>query len=108
MTDPGRRISAVAVAVVVFLVSWAAVAARPWAAAGPDPRLAALAVRERHLRAEARLVQQIVDLRLSAQRAALAARRSRGAQAPSHAPQAPRAAAVRVVTLPPLTITRSS
>jgi rhodanese-related sulfurtransferase len=42
---------AVVIAVVVFLVSWAAIAARPWATPKPDVRLVALSLREQRLRA---------------------------------------------------------
>ena len=41
--DTSHRVYAAAFAVVVFCVSWATVAAKPWATAKPDPRLAALA-----------------------------------------------------------------
>ena len=112
MTDTSHRIYAVAVALVVFFVSWAAVAARPWATPKPDPRLAALAQREQRLRADATLVQQVVDQRMAAYRVALRARQSQIAQAKSRALLAAQTTAtaptVRVVTLPPLTITRTS
>jgi hypothetical protein len=112
MTDTSHRIYAVAVALAVFLVSWAAVAARPWATTEPDPRLAALARREQHLRADAELVRQVVDRRMAAYRVALRARQARIAQTRSHALGAAQATTppptVRIVTLPPLTVTRSS
>jgi hypothetical protein len=106
-----HRLYAVVAAAVVFLVTWAAVAARPWASATPDPRLAALAQREQRLRAEARLVQRIVDERQAAYRIALKARQAQIAAVRARSQQATRAAArpaVRVVELPPLTITRTS
>ena len=111
MTDSSHRLYAVVIAVVVFFVSWAAVAAKPWATATPDPRLAALAQREQRLRADGRLVQQVVDQRLAAYRVALRARKAQIATAQARSLQVaqPTAApAVRVVNLPPLTITRSS
>ena len=71
MTDTSHRMYAVAIAVVVFCVSWASVAAKPWATTKQDPRLAALAQREQRLRADATLVQQAVDQRMAAYRVAL-------------------------------------
>jgi hypothetical protein len=103
MTDHVVRLYAAAAALVVFFLAWAAVAARPWATARPDPAVAALTVREQRLQTESLLVKKLVDRRWIAYRAALAARR--------HAPATPGRTApptVRVVTLPPLTMTRSS
>lgn len=113
MTDTSHRTYAVVLALVVFFVTWAAVAARPWAAAKPDPRLVALAQREQRLRADARIVQRIVDRRMAAYRVALRQRRAQIALADARAQQAAQAAApstasVRIVTLPPLTVTRTS
>ena len=125
MTDTSHRLYAVVVAVVVFFVSWAAVAAKPWATPRPDPRLAALAQREQRLRYDAKLVQQVVNSRTDAYRLALQARRAQiaavkaqAAVAQTRALQASQAAtqasapvaapAVRVVNLPPLTVTRTS
>jgi predicted lipid-binding transport protein (Tim44 family) len=113
MTSHVGRLYAAVAAVLVFFVLWAVIAAHPWKATRKttDPRLVALAQREQLLRREAVLVQQIV-----AQRAA-AARRARAQLASAHAAQAraqlasaqaPAAPSVRVVTLPPLTITRTS
>jgi hypothetical protein len=99
-------------ALLVFFVSWAAIAAKPWATAKPDPRLAALASRERQLRADARLVQQVVAQRTAAYRTALSARKAQIAAAQARTLQAAvrtsAAPQVRVVNLPPLTITRTS
>jgi hypothetical protein len=93
VTDAARltRLYAFAIAILVFFVTWAAVAARPWVqhAARPDPRLAALAAREQRIH-----VQSVVLRKLAA------ARRQLAAAAPAPAP--------RIVTLPPLTITRTS
>ena len=86
MTSHTGRLYALALALVVFFLAWAVVAARPWATARPDPRAKALAVRAAQLRREAKLVSAVV-----------AARRV-------HAP----APAVRVVNLPPITVTRTS
>jgi hypothetical protein len=72
--DTSHRLYAAVLALVVFCVSWATVAAKPWATAKPDPRLAALAQREQRLRTDAKLVQHVVDRRLAAYRIALKAR----------------------------------
>lgn len=115
MTDTSHRLYAVVLAVVVFLVTWAAVAARPWATAAPDPRITALTQREQRLRADAKSVEQVVAQRMAAYEVALKQRRAQIAQAKARttrsaqATPAPAAtASVRVVELPPLTITRSS
>ena len=112
MTSHVGRLYAIALALVLFFVVWVAVAARPWVTAAPDPRPRALQARELKLRAEARLVDRVVARRwavyrkeLGARNAQIALARRRAAQAPVAAVAAP---AVRVVTLPPLTITRTS
>jgi hypothetical protein len=100
MTNHTARLYALAVALFVFFVAWAAVAARPWAtasapAASPtDPRVAALVAKQQRVRAEALAVNRV-----------LAARRQQAlASAAATAVVPP----VRIVTLPPLTITRTS
>lgn len=128
MTDTSHRLYAIVIAVVVFFLSWAAVAAQPWATSSTDPRLAVLAQREQRLRADAKLVQQVVDARTATYQQALRARKAQiaavkaqaaAAQArslqvtqstpgPSSASQSAAAPRVRVVNLPPLTVTRTS
>lgn len=113
MTDTSHRLYAVVLALVVFFVSWAAVAAKPWATAKPDPRMAALAQREHRLRADAKLVQRVTSQRMAAYQVALKQRRAQIAQAQARSLQAAQAApattaSVRVVNLPPLTVTRTS
>jgi hypothetical protein len=121
MTSHSGRLYAVAGALVVFFLAWAVVAARPWSTpkAARDPRLAALALREHRLRGEARLVQQVVDRRFSdyrrrfaAYKSALARRRAQIVAAQSAPPPASYSGggggSVRVVSLPPLVITRTS
>ncbi len=133
MTNHVARLYALVGAVLVFFVAWAAIAAHPWqtqtATTAQDPRLAALQVREQRLRAESLAVKQIVDKRWAVYRAQLALRKqeikaiqaanakarsaalaSAPAPAPAPAPAAASAPApsVRVVTLPPLTVTRTS
>ena len=99
MTSHAGRLYALALALVVFFLTWSVVAARPWSRTSTDPRPAALRQREARLRREARLVDRIVADRWAAYRRALQARRSAVASA---------APAVRIVALPPLTITRTS
>jgi hypothetical protein len=106
--DTSHRVYAVVIAVVVFCVSWATLAANPWGAAKPDPRLGALTQREQRLRADAELVREVVDRRMAAYRLALAARKKQIAAAQTQVQQATAAPQVRVVNLPPLTITRTS
>ena len=95
MTSHTGRLYALAVALVVFFLAWAVVAAHPWQKTAADPRLKVLAVRQAQLQREAKLVQQVVAQRHSA---ATRSQRLASVQAP----------AVRVVNLPPLTITRTS
>jgi hypothetical protein len=128
MTDTSHRLYATVIAVVIFFLSWAAVAAQPWATTSTDPRLAVLAQREQRLRADAKLVQQVVDARTATYRQALRTRNAQIAAAeaqaaatqarslqvaqstpgPSSASQSAPAPSVRVVNLPPLTVTRTS
>jgi hypothetical protein len=100
MTDHVARLYAAAGSLAAFFLAWAGIAAHPWATAPRDPRLAALSQREQRLQRDAKLVQQVVDRRWAAYRAALAQRKA--AAASSAAPS------VRVVTLPPVATTRSS
>lgn len=132
MTNHVARLYALGLALAVFFVSWATVAARPWATAQADPRVAALAARQQKLQRESALVQRIVQARYADYRVALARRQAQLAAAQtarsrslasastaapaapvsSAAPVAPAAptapAAVRIVNLPPLVITRTS
>jgi hypothetical protein len=118
MTSHTGRLYALALGLVVFFLAWATVAAHPWAATGADPRLKALAVRESRLRHEAKLVQAVVSQRwatyrsrLEVRRAEIAAAKAKTLQLAAAASASSAAAAapsVRVVNLPPLTITRTS
>jgi hypothetical protein len=111
MTDRTVRLYATTIAVLIFFVSWAAVAAKPWATTKTDPRLAALAQREQRLRADARLVKIVVDKRFAAYKTALARRQAQNVSLTTAAaapPSTSAAPAVRVVNLPPLTITKTS
>jgi len=132
MTSSHGRLYALGASILVFFVAWAVIAAHPWGApraAARDPRLVSLAQREHRLRNEAGLVQRVVArryvdyrARFAAYKAGLAKRQAqiaasrraaaRQAQLASVAQAAPAAApsggGVRVVTLPPLVITRTS
>ena len=121
MTNHIARLYALAGAILVFLVAWAAAAAHPWQqtyrAQATDPRVATLQLREKRLRNESVRVQRIVDRRWVHYRHALAKRKKEiaaakkqqqawvAATASSSASAAP---SVRVVTLPPLTTTKTS
>jgi hypothetical protein len=119
MTSPTGRLYSLALALVVFFLAWAVVATHPWMATAQDPRLEALATRETRLKHEATLVQAIVSQRWAAYRTALHARQAAIAAAKAKSTQLASAttassgtptasSSVKVVTLPPLTITRTS
>jgi hypothetical protein len=118
---PLVRLYAIVVGTLVFFVAWAAIAAHPWAqarASATDPRLAALSAREQRLRVESLRVRRVVAQRFARYRIELLARRRAIARitreavraaAPSTASAAlAPPASVRIVTLPPLVITRTS
>jgi hypothetical protein len=113
MTSHVARLYALALALLVFFLTWATVAARPWARSSngvPSAQLAALTAREQRLRHESLVVQRIVHRRWAVYRAQLKQRQAQIAaaqQAQLAAASAP-APSVRVVTLPPLTVTRTS
>jgi hypothetical protein len=76
MTDHVARLYAGALALLVFFVVWAVVAARPWAEAGAsDPRMAALERREQRLVRASRRVNEVVQRRFATYRRRLARRR---------------------------------
>jgi hypothetical protein len=115
MTSHVGRLYALAFALVLFFLTWAVVAARPWATPAADPRLKALAAREVRLRHEARVVNRVVARRwavyrkeLRARKLQIAAAKTRIAQQAASFPAPSASPSVRVVTLPPLTITRTS
>ena len=132
MTSHHGRLYGLALALVVFFLAWAVVAARPWATAAADPRLRTLAVRQAQLQREAKLVRQVVAARWARYRVQLKARRAEiarvhaeaaaaaararsaaaAAAAVAAAPAAPAAAApapVQVVNLPAAhVVTRTS
>ena len=120
MTDHVVRLYAVALALVVLFLTWAVVAARPWAAtaAEKDPRIVALERREAQLRRKSVRVERQVKRRFAAyevrlRKRAIAAIEAANASAAAAAPavsSAPSAAppSVGVVSLPPITSTSSS
>jgi hypothetical protein len=121
------RLYVAGVTLLVFVVLWAAIAAKPWASTaarhGLDPRLAALNGRQHRLEREARLVKRTLDRRWRDYRRRLrqrqaqihelerrhaaevaAAARLAGAgstYAPASGTTAAVSSAARVVTLPP-------
>lgn len=109
MTSHVARLYVVAAGVLAFFLSWAAVVAHPWApkpsVAAADPRVAALTARQQRVHLESLRVQKIVRARWAAYRAALAKHNTAAAAQLASAPATP---SVRVVTLPPLTVTRMS
>jgi hypothetical protein len=108
MTSQVGRLYALTFAIAVFFVVWAVVAARPWAASKVDSRLQALAAREALLRREGAVARRIVAQRTAAYHGELPARRNQIATARRATQAASASPPVRVVTLPPLTITRTS
>ena len=67
MTNHVARLYTTAGAIVVFFLLWATIAAHPWATTEQvtqqDPRLAALALREKRLQKRAAEVKRVVDHR---------------------------------------------
>jgi hypothetical protein len=129
MTSHVGRLYALALALFVFFLTWTTVAAHPWSASATpsaDPRAAALAARQLQLRHESIAVARIVRRRWAVYRRQLhrrrqqiaavnranaaAARRARLAAtaAPTFSASGAAAPSVSVVTLPPVTITRTS
>jgi hypothetical protein len=109
MTSHVGRLYSLAVALVVFFGAWAVVAAHPWVTPKADPRLAILAARERQLRHESTVVRSLVEKRWAVYRAELQHRQAQiSAVQQSRQLAAAAAPAARIVTLPPLTVTRTS
>jgi len=120
MTSHTGRLYSLAIALVVFFLAWAVIATHPWATATKDARLQALAAREAQIRKEAKLVQTVVAQRWANYQAQLKTRKAAiaAAKAASSAQLASVSTAssgtasasspVKVVTLPPLTVTRTS
>lgn len=75
MTSPIGRLYAVAGAILVLFLGWAAVAAHPWDAAPVDPRVAALNERRAKVRHDAAEAKRIVAARWERYEHRLALRR---------------------------------
>lgn len=111
MTNHNARLYGVALALVVFFLGWAVVAAHPWAATVSDPRLRTLHIREAQLRHEAKVVSRVVAARWAHYRVQLKLRQAQIARvsAANVAAQKSFAAGpVQVVSLPAHVITRTS
>jgi hypothetical protein len=126
MTSTPGRFYTTAVALVVFFLFWAVIAARPWAqpqgaSASSDPRLIALQTREKRLQARAISVQKIIDRRWANYRTALVKRKSQIAaqKAAQQVVQQPVASSsparlsapapsVKITSVPPVTATKTS
>jgi hypothetical protein len=111
MVSHQGRLYVLALGLVAFFLTWTVVAAHPWAAASPDPRLRALALREAQLRHEAKLVRKVVAARWATYRVQLKLRRAEIAKVASAtvpATASASASAVQVVNLPAHVITRTS
>jgi hypothetical protein len=111
MTSHVGRLYSIAAGLFVFFLAWVAIGAKPWAAtqSAQDPRLVALTQREQKLRRESVAVQRLVKHRYAVYRVQLRKRQSQIAAAKQAQAQAIAAApSVRVVSLPPLTTTRTS
>lgn len=101
MTSLAGRVYVACGGLLVFLVLWAGIAARPWAAPTRDAHVAALDRREATIRSRAEVAQRRYEARWAAYRQAVVER-----VATPIAPSGP--AQVRIVELPPAATTRSS
>lgn len=121
MTRHVARAYAAVGALLVLFLAWAVISADPWAspAVTVDPRITALQAREAHLRHETLVVRRVVRHRWVVYRARLARRNHQialvekshqraVASAQAAAARSYRAPSASVVTLPALTVTRSS
>ncbi len=84
MTNSLGRVYAITAAIVVFFLSWAIIAARPWVSAPEaktDPRILALNSRERRLNKDAIAIRAIVQKRWTVYRARLVKRKQQIAAA---------------------------
>jgi hypothetical protein len=102
MTSHPGRLYGLALALVVFFLAWAVVAAHPWATASADPRLRTLAIRQAQLQHEAKLVRRVVAARWARYRVELKARRAQNARIDAAAAEAAaRAATAATVAAAP-------
>lgn len=111
MTSHQARLYGLALALVVFFLGWAVVAAHPWATQAADPRLKTLGKREAQLRRDAQVVRRVVAARWAHYRVELKLRRAEIASVAasnSAAQQTAAAGPVQVVSLPAHIVTRTS
>jgi hypothetical protein len=125
MTKQVVRLYGLVVGVLAFFLVWALVAAHPWSVSSRravrDPRLIELVARRKWVERESAHVQAVIARRWAVYRRALRARNAEIARvqrqravvaqqvAVASAPvSAPAAAPARIVTLPPLVVTRTS
>jgi hypothetical protein len=117
MTSHQARLYGVALALVVFFLGWAVVAAHPWGTQATDPRLKTLGKREAELRRDAKAVRKVVAARWAHYRVRLKLRKAEIAAASAASAAAAAAAAsqqtvaagpVQVVSLPAHVVTRTS
>jgi len=113
VTNTIGRFWAVALALVVFFILWAVLAAKPWTSSGApaDPRLTALQAREQNLQTRALAAQRTLNKRWAAYRSALL--RQKGSltaqqQAQLAAAPAGPSVIVKVTGTPPVTHSTSS
>ena len=90
MTSHAGRLYVLALALVVFFLAWATLAAHPWGAPRSDPRARRARGARARLRHEAKLVNQVVAARWATYRAELKLRRSQIAAAQQAAAAAAR------------------
>ncbi len=117
MTNHVARLYAVVLAIVVFFLTWAGIAAEPWntrqtVAAAVSPQAVALDRRAKRLERKRLRVQAMLDRRFAEYRSQLRKRRRLLAQAAAAAAAAAAAPSVGpsvgTTSLPPVTATKSS
>ena len=113
MTNTIGRFWAVAVALVVFFILWAVLAAKPWTSSGTpaDPRLTALQAQEQKTQNRALAAQQTLNKRWAAYRSTLLRQKgSLTAQQQTQLATAPAGPSVivKVTGAPPVTRSSSS
>jgi hypothetical protein len=114
VTNATARAYAIAIALVVFVVAWAAISVHPFASAsGKDRRIAALELRERELKRESVRVRRTVERRFADYRRKLRRRQRaiadiQSANRRAVAAQAAATPSVSTVSIPAVTATGSS
>ncbi len=116
MGSDTARLYAVCLALLVFFVAWAAIAAHPWTGPEPaiprDPRARAVAARQAHLVARARVARHVLERRWTTYHRRMTARLAEIARRTGRPPVARPMPAPPVVVwaggADPVTWTRSS